>query len=135
MPGHSAYLSQHFSHASSLGLFAAKCTCRRDVGSTGHKLNTQKCVELGGRCLLSTRTWEVETSCTLIEEGRWKSLYSTQICVSSGPTLPHAFLTTSPSTYHKDVSLYVYSLAGCGREGPALSSALKRKHACKLAFH
>ena len=59
---------------------------------------------LGGRCLLPTPTWELEPSYTLIEEGRWKSLYSTQIHVSSGPTLPHAFLKTSPSTYHQDVS-------------------------------
>ena len=75
MPGFSTYLSQHFSHASSLGLLAAKCTSRQDVGSTGHKLNSQKCVQLGGKCLLPTRTWELETSYTLIEQGRWQSLY------------------------------------------------------------
>ena len=46
-------------------LLAAKCTCRQDVGSTGHKLKSQKCVRLGGKCLLPTRTWELETSYTL----------------------------------------------------------------------
>ena len=46
-----------------------------DVGSTGHKLNSQKCVQLEGKCLLPTRTWELETSYTLIEQGRWQSLY------------------------------------------------------------
>ena len=59
---------------------------------------------LGGRCLLPTPTWELEPSYTPIEEGRWKSLYSTQIHRSIGLTLPHAFLTTSTSTYHQDVS-------------------------------
>ena len=87
--GLSTYLSKYFSHASSLGLLAAKCTCRQDVGSTGHKLKSQKCVCMGGRCLLPTRTWELETSYTL-EEGHLKSLYSTQIIVSTGLTLPHA---------------------------------------------
>ena len=65
MVGLSTYLSKYFSHASSLGLLAAKCTCRQDVGSTGHKLKSQKCVCMGGRCLLPTRTWELETSYTL----------------------------------------------------------------------
>ena len=50
-------------------------------GGTGHKLNCQNCVFLGGRCLLPTRTCELEPSYTLIEEGLWKSLYSTQIHV------------------------------------------------------
>ena len=36
-----------------------------DVGSKGHKLNFEECVCLGGRCLLPTRTWELETSYTL----------------------------------------------------------------------
>ena len=39
-------------------------------GSTGHKLNSQKCVCIGDRCLLPTRTSELEPSYTLIEEGR-----------------------------------------------------------------
>ena len=66
-------------------------------GGTGHKLNSQKCVCMGGRCLLPTLTWELEPSYTLIEEGHWKSLYSTQIHGSSGPMLTHAFPATSPS--------------------------------------
>ena len=45
-------------------------------------------------------TWELEPSYTLFEEGRWKTLYSTQIHVSSGPMLTHAIPTTSPSPYH-----------------------------------
>ena len=91
-------LSQHFRHAASPGGLEVKGTCRQDVGVTGHKLNSQKCVCMGGRCLLPTRTCELEPSYTLIEEGLWKSLYSTQIHVCSGPTISHAFLTTSPST-------------------------------------
>ena len=59
---------------------------------------------LGGRCLLPTPTWELEPSYTPIEEGRWKSLYSTQRPGSRGLMLPHAFLTTSRRTYHQDVS-------------------------------
>ena len=47
-------------------------------GGTGHKLNSQKCVCMGGRCLLPARTWVLENSYTLVEESRWKSLYSTQ---------------------------------------------------------
>ena len=48
-------------------------------GGTGHQLNSQKCVCMGGRCLLRILTWELEPSYTPIEEGCWKSLYSTQI--------------------------------------------------------
>ena len=48
-------------------------------------------------CLLPTRTWDLEPGYTLIEESRWKSLYSTQIHGSSGPVLTHAFPATSPS--------------------------------------
>ena len=48
-------------------------------GGTGLKLNSQKCVCRGDRCLLPTLTWELEPSYTPIEEGCWKSLYSTQI--------------------------------------------------------
>ena len=87
-------------------------------GGTGHKLNSQKCVCMGGRCLLPPRTWDLETSYTLAEESRWKSLYSTQIHGSSGPVLTHAFPTTYPGHYHKEVSRYVYSQAGCGRVLP-----------------
>ena len=87
-------------------------------GGTGHKLNSQKCVCMGGRCLLPTRTCELEPSYHLIEEDLWKSLFSTQIHVRSGTTIPHAFLTTSPSHYHEDVSSYVYSQAGGGRIQP-----------------
>ena len=29
-------------------------------GGTGHKLNSQKCVCMGGRCLQPTSTWELE---------------------------------------------------------------------------
>ena len=66
-------------------------------GGTGLKLNSQKCVCRGDRCLLPTLTWELETTYTLIEEGHWKSLYSTQIHRSSGPMLTHAFPATSLS--------------------------------------
>ena len=126
MPGLYTYLSQHFSHTSSLGLLAAKCTCRQDVGNTDHKLNSKKCVRLGGKCLLPTRTWELETSYTF-EEGRLKSLYSTQIIVSTGLTLPHAFRRPHPVPNIR--ILAVMSMGGKDVEGPALSSALKRKHA------
>ena len=37
-------------------------------GGTGHKLNSQKCVCMGGRCLLPTRTWDMEPGYTLIDE-------------------------------------------------------------------
>ena len=37
-------------------------------GGTGHKLNSQKCVCMGGRCLLPARTWDLEPSYTLVEE-------------------------------------------------------------------
>ena len=67
-------------------------------GGTSHKLNSQNCVFLGGRSLLPTRTCELEPSYTLIEEGLWKSLCSPHIHVRSEKTIPHAFLTTSPTT-------------------------------------
>ena len=67
-------------------------------GGTGHKLNSQKYVCMGGRCLLPTRTCELEPSCTLIIVGRRKSLYSTQIHVISVPMLTQALLPNSPST-------------------------------------
>ena len=34
-------------------------------GGTGQKLNSQKCVCMGGRCLLRILTWELEPSYTL----------------------------------------------------------------------
>ena len=37
-------------------------------GGTGHKLNSQKCVCMGGRCLLPTRTCEWEPSYTLMKK-------------------------------------------------------------------
>ena len=96
VPGDSNYLSQHFRHAAGLSLFEAKGTCWEDV-EVGHKLNSQKCVCMGGRCLQPTSTWEVEPSYILIEEGRWKTLYSTQIHVSSGPMLTHAIPQPLPA--------------------------------------
>ena len=40
-------------------------------GGTGHKLNSQKFVCMGGRCLLPARTWDLEPSYTLVEESHW----------------------------------------------------------------
>ena len=68
MPGVSPYDSQHFSHASSVGRSGVMSTFRQDVGGTVHYLNTQKCVCLGGRCLVPTCPWELGPSYTLIEE-------------------------------------------------------------------
>ena len=53
----------------------AEHTGSQDGGGTGHKLNLQKCVCFAGRCLLGTYSGELEPSYTLIEQGRWQSLY------------------------------------------------------------
>ena len=53
---------------------------------------------MGGRCLLPTRTWELEPSYTVIEEGHWKSLRSTQIHGSSGPVSHMLFPQPLPAT-------------------------------------
>ena len=53
----------------------AKRTGSQDGGGTGHKLNSQKCVYFAVRCLLDTYRGEVYPSYTLIEQGRWQSLY------------------------------------------------------------
>ena len=74
MLGDSNYLSQHFRQTASLGLLEAKGTSRLDV-EVQIISYSQKCVCMGGRCLLPTRTWELEPSYTVIEEGHWKSLY------------------------------------------------------------
>ena len=37
-------------------------------GGTGHKLNSQKCVCMGRRCLLPARTWDLEPSYTLMKQ-------------------------------------------------------------------
>ena len=66
MPGDSNYLSQHLRQAASLGLLEAKGTSRLDVEVQAIS-STQKCVCMGGRCLLPTRTWELEPSYTPIE--------------------------------------------------------------------
>ena len=52
-----------------------ECTGSQDGGGTGHKLNSPKCVCFAGRCLLNTYRGEVYPSYTLIEQGRWQSLY------------------------------------------------------------
>ena len=36
-------------------------------GGTGHKLHSQKCVCMGGRCLLPACSWDLEPSYTLVE--------------------------------------------------------------------
>ena len=78
--------------------FRSKVYQQAGCGGTGHKLNSQKFVYMGGRCLLPTRIWALEPSYTPIEEGCWKSLYSTQIHGSSGPMLTHAFPQPIPAT-------------------------------------
>ena len=88
---------------------------------TGHKLNSQKCVFMGGRCLLPTRVSELEPSYTRIE-GRWKSLYSTQIHVSSGPMLTHAFLQHITATNMRLLAALSTVRQDEGGIGPELSS-------------
>ena len=121
MLGLSTYLSRHFRHASSLGLLAATCTCRQDVGNTGHKLNSQKCVRLVGRCLLPTRTCKLELA-TLFEEGCLKSLYSTQIIGSTGLTLPHAFRLPIPAPNIRILAVTSTGRQDAGGSCPELSS-------------
>ena len=95
MPGDSNYLSQRFRQTASLGLLEAKGTSRLDVE-----------VQAISSTLRSVYAWEADVCYPLVhasgnllhsdEEGLWKSLYSTQIHVGSGTTIPHAFLTTFP---------------------------------------
>ena len=91
-------------------------------GGTSHNLNSQNCVFLGSRSLLPTRTCELEPSYTLIEEGLWKSLYSTQIHVRSGTTIPHAFLPTSPSPNRRMLAATSTVRQDAGGFCPELSS-------------
>ena len=37
-------------------------------GGTGHKLNSQKCVCMGGRCLLPARTWDFNLATLLLRK-------------------------------------------------------------------
>ena len=96
MPGDSSYLSQHLHQAASLGLLEAKASCRQEVG-----------IQAISSTLRSVYAWEADVCYPLVhasgnllhsdEKGLWKSLYSTQIHVGSGTTIPHAFPTTYPS--------------------------------------
>ena len=95
MPGDSNYLSQHFRQTASLGLLEAKGTSTLAVEVQAISSN-----------LRSVYAWEADVCYALVhasgnllhsdEKGLWKSLYSTQIHVGSGTTIPHAFLTTFP---------------------------------------
>ena len=97
MPGDSNYLSQHFRHTAGLGLFEAKGTCRQDVEVQAKTQLSEVCMH--ERQMSATHSYMREgNSLQSDEEGLWKSLYSTQIHVGSGTTIPHAFLTTFP--YH-----------------------------------
>ena len=97
MPGDSNYLSQHFRQTASLGLLEAKGTSRLDVEVQAISSTLRSVYAWEADVCYPLVTWELEPSYTLIEEGRWKSLYSTQIHGSSGPMLTHAFPATSPS--------------------------------------
>ena len=99
---------------------------QEDVGSTGHKLNSQKCVRLVGRCLLPTRTCKLELA-TLFEEGRLKSLYSFQMIVSTGLTLPHAFRCPLPAPNIRILAVTSTGRQDAGGSCPELSS---HKRAC-----
>ena len=50
-------------------------TRSQDGGGTGHKPNSPKFVCFAGRRLLATYRGEVYPSYTLMEQGRWQSLY------------------------------------------------------------
>ena len=106
-----------------VGYLQARC------GGTGHKLNSQKRVCMGCRCLLPTRTWELEPSYTLIEEGHWKTLYPTQIHVNSGPKQTHAIPQPLPAPNIR--MLAATSTVRQDMGGSCPSSSLKKKHACK----
>ena len=134
MPGDSSYLSQHFRQTASLGLLEAKGTSRLDV-EVRLKLNSQKCVCMGGRCLLPTRTWELEPSYTVIEEGHWKSLYSTQIHGSSGPVLQMLFPQPLPATNIRMLAATPTVRLDAGGFCPVLSSHREAclEASCQLA--
>ena len=104
-------------------------------GGTGHKLNSQKCVCMGGRCLLPARTWDLEPSYTLVEESRWKSLYSTQIHGSSGPVLTHEFPQPLPATNIRMLAATPTVRQNAGRFCPVLSSHREAclEASCQLA--
>ena len=104
-------------------------------GGTGHKLNSQKCVCMGGRCLLPTRTWELEPSYTVIEEGHWKSLYSTQIHGSSGPVLQMLFPQPLPATNIRMLAATPTVRQDAGGFCPVLSSHREAclEASCQLA--
>ena len=96
-------------------------------GGTGHKLNSPKRVCMGCRCLLPTQTWELEPSYTLIEEGLWKTLYSTQIHVHSGPKLTHAIPQPLPAPKIRMLASMSTLRQGAGGFCPDFSS---QREAC-----
>ena len=98
------------------GYLQARC------GGTGHKLNSQKCVCMGGRCLLPTGTWELEPSYTVIEEGHWKSLYSTQIHGSSAQCSHMLFPQPLPATNFRMLAATPTVRQHAGGFCPVLSS-------------
>ena len=91
-------------------------------GGTGHKLNYQNCVFMGGRSRLPTRTCELEPSNTLIEEGLWKSLYSTQIHVGEEQRFHMLFSQPLPATNMRMLAATSTVRQDAGGFCPVLSS-------------
>ena len=85
--------------------------------------------------MLRTRTFELEPSYPPIEESLWKSLYSTQIHVGSGTTIPHAFLTTFPATNMRTLAAPSTVKQDAGGLCPVLSSHREAslEASCQLA--
>ena len=91
-------------------------------GGTGLKLNSQKCVSRGDRCLLPTLTWELETTYTLIEEGHWKSLYSTRYTGVQAQCLHMLFPQPLSATNIRMLAAAPTVRQDAGRSCPDLSS-------------
>ena len=100
-------------------------------GGTGHKLNSNKCVCMGDRCLLPTRAWELEHSYTLIEEGHWKTLYSTHIHVGQEQRFNMLFSQPLPATNMRMLASMSTVRHDAGGYCPELSS---HREACLEAI-
>ena len=91
----------------------------------------------GGRCLLPTRTWELEPSYTPIEEGCWKSLYSTQITGVQTQCLHMLFPQTIPATNRRRLAGKSTVRQDAGGSCPVLSSHRETclEASCQLAAY
>ena len=114
----------------------AKASCRQEVG-----------IQAISSTLRSVYAWESDVCYALVhasgnllhsdEKGLWKLLYSTQIHVGSGTTIPHAFLKPFPATNLRTLAAPSTVKQDAGGLCPVLSSHREAylEASCQLAAY